>query len=351
VATPGVGVKVYINHGCGKPQSTYIGKMETNSYNSTTVATNFSQPILTDAMLSSIGGVIVLENLLAITILYRCKRLNFQIKILSMNLAISDISTGVILSCPLSVYQYGENCEFKKYLAFSVLNLSLFTVTMYNLARCFVFALGLKYYKYVTERRLICLCILFWVAGVITSYLMYYSENSPFKIGCGFMYELEKNIVSQSTKYFLLCTIISNFFMYLYLLRQIHKRKHQVGNVESNHAVRNEQTNIVKKISVITVTFLAIATPFYITLTFPILDYSTPFGKTTHNVCGILLCLNSAMNPVFYVWRLNEPRYHLKLLIMKWNKAYCEKITQEFNQTVASYQMTATSSSTPATNP
>jgi hypothetical protein len=320
--------------------------MERSNYSSTEIPANASQALLTDGMVISIAGVIVLENLVAMLILYRCKRLNFQIKILSMNLALSDISTGVILCVPLSVYQYGENCEFKKYLAFSCLNVSLFTVTMYNLDRCLVFALGFKYYQYVKKLRLILLCSLLWMTGIITSYLMFYSENLPFKIGCGFMYELKKNPISQSTKYLLLSTIGSNFLMYLYLLRHISKRIRQTVDVESSPAVTNEQTNITKKISVITGTFLIIASPFYTTLAFPILDYSTPWGKTTHNVCGMLLVLNSAMNPVFYVWRMNEPRFHLKLFIMKWNTAYCEKLKQEYNQAVASYNMASTPSST-----
>ena len=151
------------------------------------------------------------------------------------------------------------------------------------------------------------------------------------------MYNLKRN----GTKYLLLYIMFSNIFMYLYSLYYIRKRVHRSGDTESSYSVQNAQINIAKKISVITGTFLIIATPSYITLAFPILDYSAPSGEITHSVSGALLWLNSAMNPVFYIWRMNEPCYHLKLFIMQWNKAYCNKLKQEYNQTVASYSMTA----------
>lgn len=301
---------------------------------------NKSQPILKDGMLIPIGGIIVLENILAIVILYRCKKLNFQVKILSMNLVLSDISTGLILCLPLSFYQYGNNCEFKKYLAFVFLNVSLLTVSMYDLDICCVFALNMKYHKYVTQRRLVILCLLFWTFGTMASYLMFYSEEQPYGIGCGFMYELKKNYVSQCTKFFLLMIIISNILMYIYVLRCIMKSLRQVGNI-SHHpsGITKEQVGMAKKISVITACFLGIATPFYVTLTFPILDYETDWGKAIHNISAMLLCLNSAMNPVFYIWRLKEPRYHMKLLLMFWNKSYCEELRQQFNVDSATFSM------------
>lgn len=96
-------------------------------------------------------------------ILYRCEKLNFQLKILSINLVLSDISLGFIMCLPLSVFEYGDNCEFKKYLLFLFVNVSLLTVSMYNLNICFVFALDIKYYNYMTRRRFVILCPIFWI--------------------------------------------------------------------------------------------------------------------------------------------------------------------------------------------
>ena len=305
-----------------------------------TVSPNMSKPLLTDDMLITVGGIIVLENLVAMVILYRCRKLNFQVRILSMNLVLSDIFTGFILCLPLSFYHYGDNCYFKKYIAFLFLNVSLLTVSMYNLDRCFVFALGMKYYQYITKWRLVVLCILFWVIGAATSYFMFFSQDEPYKIGCRFMYELAKNFVSQSTKYLLLLIIFSNILMSMYVLHYVRRSMRQVGDVlMTAKGATNEHTRIAKKISVITISFLVVATPFYVTLTFPILNYNTKLGETIHNVSGMLLCLNSAINPVFYIWRLNEPRYHLKLLLMFWNKSYCEKLRQEHNIKSASYDI------------
>lgn len=54
-------------------------------YISFTQNVSVPDPIMTDGTLATIGGIIVLENFVAMAILYRCEKLNFQLKILSMN--------------------------------------------------------------------------------------------------------------------------------------------------------------------------------------------------------------------------------------------------------------------------
>lgn len=128
--------------------------------------------------------------------------------------------------------------------------------------------------------------------------------------------------------------------MLIHVLRCIMKRLKNDRNLSHClSGITKEQVRMVKKISVITACFSSIATPFYVTLTFPILDYETEWGKAIHNISSMLLCLKSAMNPVFYIWRLKEPRYHMKLLLMFWNKSYCEKLRQQYNVDSATFSM------------
>lgn len=63
---------------------------------------------------------------------------------------------------------------------------------------------------------------------------------------------------------------------------------------------------MVKKILVIMVCFLGIVMLFYVILIFLILDYEIDWGKVIYNISVMLLCLNSVMNLVFYIWRLKE---------------------------------------------
>lgn len=110
---------------------------------------NKFQLILMDGMLIFIGGIIVFENILVMVILYCCKKFNFQVKIFLMNLVLLDIFIGFILCLFFFFYQYGNNCEFKKYLVFVFLNVFLLIVSMYDLDICCVFVFNMKYYKYV----------------------------------------------------------------------------------------------------------------------------------------------------------------------------------------------------------
>lgn len=63
---------------------------------------------------------------------------------------------------------------------------------------------------------------------------------------------------------------------------------------------------MVKKILVIMVCFLGIVMLFYVIFIFLILDYEIDWGKVIYNISVMLLCLNSVMNLVFYIWRLKE---------------------------------------------
>lgn len=136
-----------------------------STQNFTTNATNIPQPLITDAVIIPIGCLLVVENIIAIVILYRCTRLNFQIRLLSINLAVTDLMTGVMLSMPLNLLRFGEdNCEFKKYFSFLFVNTSLLTITMFNLDRCFVFWFAMRYYTYITKRLVVKLCFFMWCA-------------------------------------------------------------------------------------------------------------------------------------------------------------------------------------------
>lgn len=307
----------------------------------TTNATNIPKPLITDAVLIPIGCLLVIENVIAIVILYRCTRLNFQIRLLSINLALTDLMTGVMLSMPLHLQRYGEeNCEFKKYFSFLFVNTSLLTITMFNLDRCFVFWFAMRYYTYITKRLVVKLCISMWCASFLITYLMFFNFSGPLGIQCSFMYTLEKNIINILGKSLILFFILSNLIMYGYLLFYFKNRMKKIFDVNSaGGQTPNNQSQVVLKLSVITGTFLAMFTPFIITLTFPILDYSKSSGILVHNVTASLMVLNSAVNPILYVWRFKEPRYLLQRMFCFFNTKYLIKLNERYNENTASYSL------------
>lgn len=95
--------------------------------------------LLPDGLLVSVGVVMLLENMISIILLWKSTRLLFQIRILSLNLAISDFLTGFFLALPNTLFYEKYHCDIKKYPCFLFVNVSLFIVTMMNLDRCFFF--------------------------------------------------------------------------------------------------------------------------------------------------------------------------------------------------------------------
>lgn len=70
--------------------------------------------LLTDGFIVSIGVIVLIENLVALLALYRCSRLLFQIRILSLNLAVTDFLTGFVLALPNSIIYDKYLCDIKK---------------------------------------------------------------------------------------------------------------------------------------------------------------------------------------------------------------------------------------------
>ena len=66
--------------------------------------------ILTDGILVTAGIVILIENAISIALLWKCSRLPFQIRILTLNLAISDILTGFFLALPNTLLYETYQC-------------------------------------------------------------------------------------------------------------------------------------------------------------------------------------------------------------------------------------------------
>lgn len=74
--------------------------------------------VLSDGLLVPVGIVMILENIISIILLWKCTRLLFQIRILSLNLALSDLFTGIFLSIPNTLLFEEYRCDIKKYACF-----------------------------------------------------------------------------------------------------------------------------------------------------------------------------------------------------------------------------------------
>lgn len=299
--------------------------------------------IVTDEIQVSLGVVMVMENVLSIILLSKCTRLPFQIRILTLNLAVSDILTGSFLAIPNSYVNEVYRCDIKKYPCFLFTNVSLLIFTMMNLDRCFAFVFAMQYYSFITEKLIIRLCIFSWTFGCVLTYGMFFENGTGFGLSCEVMAFIERNTINMIFRCTTLCIILPNLVIFGYLLHHIRKGLHKVHS--RSVCFSRKQSKCVKKISLLTSVFLAAYFPFMIIYTFPVLDLSTMLGRKLYAVIVSIVLLNSACNPFFYVWRFKEPRYHLKKLLCFWNREMILSIDRNYNQKNATYEIHVTSSS------
>lgn len=149
---------------------------------------------------------------------------------------------------------------------------------------------------------------------------------------------LTRNTINTIFRCTLICLVFLNLIMFGYLLHHIRKGfrvVHQTKTVQFSQ----RETRTVRKISVFTGMFLAAFSPFMMIYTFPILDMTSSIEKSIYTISATLVLLNSACNPVLYVWRFSEPRYRIKKLLCFWNKKKIMAIDQKYSQQTASYSI------------
>ena len=297
------------------------------SYKNFTRDIEVPSKILSDDLLLPFGIPLFVENLVTILILLRSRRLIYQVRILSINLAISDCLTGLSLSLPDSVYTFG-NCILQKYITTIFIIVSLFTVTMINFDRYCAMKYALKYYRIMTKRVLIISCVTFWVVGTLLAYMLSYDPAHPFGIFCGVMYQAPVTVVSESAIYLILSTIISNAFIYVCMINVLSKRLLVAGTTSNAvekcniDGATEEQINVIKKVSVINGCFLLCCTPYFVFRALrpiPNLDFENSSVRLVNQITAGMCMINSAINPVLYVWRFTEARYQFKRLLFFWS--------------------------------
>ncbi|XP_061186942.1 adrenocorticotropic hormone receptor-like [Saccostrea echinata] len=290
-------------------------------------------------MVMPFGMVIVMENVISICLLYACTRLCFQIRIMSLNLAISDFLMGISICIPNTLLNEKYHCDIKKYPGFLFITVSLFIITTMNVDRCCVFALAMRYYSFITKKLIINISVALWVMGLLVTFGTFFDLKDKYGLSCIVMTDVKRNAVTLTCRSILLIILTFNLIMFIYFMYQVRKRLGRISDTSDraqSTTFAREQARISGKTSLIIGVFLIAFFPFMITCSFPFDPDSETFRKTFSIVVMIML-FNSACNPIFYVWRFSEPRYHLKRILCFWNKKQRLEIENKYNQENASY--------------
>lgn len=138
-----------------------------------------------------------------------------------------------------------------------------------------------------------------------------FGYNADFGLSCELLHLSTKNIVNTVFRCILLGIVLMNLVMFGYLL----------------HYMRNRLIKI------------HLPQKFMFTRRQSRIDISFHLGSRVLFVTGILLLLNSACNPIVYVWRFSKSRYHMNKLFCFWNKEKLLRIDQMYNQETATYEI------------
>ena len=104
---------------------------------------------------------------------------------------------------------------------------------------------------------------------------------------------------------------------YGYLLIKIRKGLLQIHSEKTRNSAKTRYRN-VRRILPTNALFLTVFFP----VSFPIFDQTSKLWRNMYmyTCMASMVLLNSTCNPVFYVWRFSEPRYHMKRLLCFGNK-------------------------------
>ena len=144
--------------------------------------------------------------------------------------------------------------------------------------------------------------------------------------------------------------VLSNFLLYAYMVVHLKKRMVKfktviwVSGETGFKAVDvkqyiDEETKVFLKLSVITGSFVVMSTPYLVTRLLGDDQVGEKLNRSLRQFSGISVLLNSALNPVLYVWRFREARYHFKRLAYFWSKAKLTRLAQKNNAYFASYEI------------
>ncbi|XP_071091448.1 melanocortin receptor 5-like [Haliotis cracherodii] len=264
-----------------------------------------------------IGVCVILENVLTIVTLVKCRRVKNFLRLLLMNQSVTDAMIGIFFTYHSAVVYHHLYNTTECLIRYSVVaftsGASLCTITMLSMERIVAVKLPYSHYKLNETPVMISTGVTTLVVPicVVSSAYSFADKNIP---ECNFL------LLATSTSLFvfaftslpcIIFVIVSNVYM-LNVARQQIKRivPNFVGREKYLKEIKMNMKATLTSASVV-VPFLILNTPqylFFLTMAIrPDLRYSHS-AITTLNILFSLLVLNSALNPIIYTWRVDGIR-------------------------------------------
>ena len=248
-------------------------------------------------------------NILILIALQKVSSLHSSSKLLFRCLSCTDLFVG-LFSQPIFVTylnaMVNKNwniCELSESLAFisgSILcGQSMSTLTAISVDRLLSLLLRLRYRQIVTFNRVRLFLTISWINNIAFAMTYLWSKLLFYMVCCVWL--------------LLLLSISSCCYLKIYVClrrQQVQVRGFQVNPGASLNMERYKKT--VASALWIYFTLLLCYLPYTITITVSVLHGVSPCDAIAWNISGILVFLNSSINPILYCWKIREVRQAVK---------------------------------------
>jgi hypothetical protein len=286
----------------------------------------------------------LLFNIFAFVVLLRSSKLPHQIRIFALNLCLAECFICLILCIDRRVFGWIFGTTDVKYFLIPLFShIALIIITYFNCDRFLAFKMALRYYTFISPKRVKSACALAWCFGSLVTTLQFCSL-----VEAEFCEGLDYEISSRLSEFTFATIYTSNFVLFGYIVYKIKVAMHQVkptGGIHSTDNTKqagnfNYQTTgqkTFKKVALITGTFLGLYAPGMAwVLAKPYV--SNPMVYVYMNrISGLLFLFSAILDPIFYALRFSECRFQLLLLRYTCNTEKYNEVLKKRNQHYATF--------------
>ena len=261
--------------------------------------------------------VALLGNFATLIAVWKTSSLHSPANVLLSSLAISDFAVGLIshpsfiaklLSKVLHISAFSRVIfESFKHISTGVLcTASFLTVTAIGIDRLLALYLHLRYQSLVTCSR---------VSWVVLSIWVFSAFLASSWVWC-------KDLYANLLGPLIVILLVVNFVVYLSIYRIVRRHQRQIQQQQQQQQGNNGNTFRVKRSKksaantlLVYILLLCCYTPWVFTS----FVKTVPSATVVYNIIGLIVLLNSSLNPLLYCWRVREIRLAIKHTFCCWN--------------------------------
>ena len=190
---------------------------------------------VSDFMRCAVGLAIMLMNIAAVLVLLRCKKMPFQIRIFTIQLALADLLSGLTLVfiglrlAALSPVTCRINFHFTSALHF----VSTITITSMSGDRFLAICVPFRYHRMVTAKRVKFLGLLEWIVSMIISLVFLAWRQHHESTNCNYI-ELNGENGYRLLAVLYIGVLFLNILFFCGIVSALCLRKNAVGSFNNN---------------------------------------------------------------------------------------------------------------------